>query len=290
MYAANRTRHGRIVRKAAMVRTHPLNRQRVAWWLALPGLNGGGTWHDLAGNHDGTLTSFSGQPWQATRRGGGWGQLQFNGTSSYVDTGNPLTGFTGTAAASVACWAYTATTGVYCALGDNNNNATSIDREGIAIFNNSGVFWCRMNCGGTDVTASGGTWTAGVTYRVVVTYDGATVRIYANGVQQGSAAGSGVIFTSGANLRLGVRGNYGISGGGPWWWPGTLDDVSLWSRALTADEVLLDYNLSRVGYPGVLARDDQATWAALYSGGAAPPATIWPWWINSGAALGSGIN
>src|SRR4051794_12692902 len=57
-------------------RLHPLNRGKVAWWLALPGLMGGPRWRDLIGMDDGVLTN--GPAWKPTTRPGGWGQLDFS--------------------------------------------------------------------------------------------------------------------------------------------------------------------------------------------------------------------
>lgn len=236
--------------------SHPLNQGRVAWWLTLPHTYGQGRWIDIIGKNQGSMISMSNATngWRGANRIGGRGQILFDGSAGYIDTKYSFALIAGTKTATVAIWAYTNTTGVYSAFSDNNNGASSVDAEGCTIFNNAGVFWTRYTLGGSPITASGGTWSPKTWYRVVSTYDGAIVRIYANGTQVGSASGSGSIFSSGHSLLLGVRGNYGPGGSAPWWWPGYLDDISISNRAWTKQEVLTDYQVSQSQYPGVLIK------------------------------------
>src|SRR2546427_4356918 len=75
------------------------------------------------------------------------------------------------------------------------------------------------------------TWT-----HLAGTYDGTTVRLYVNGAQVASQAGSGAIATASGGLRVG--GN--SVGGGDF--PGRLDEVRIYNRALTAAEIQADMN------------------------------------------------
>jgi hypothetical protein len=69
---------------------------------------------------------------------------------------------------------------------------------------------------------------------LAVTYDGAALRVYVNGVQQGARAVTGAIQTSGGPLRIG--------GNAVWseWFAGVIDDVRVYNRALTATELQAD--------------------------------------------------
>ena len=86
--------------------------------------------------------------------------------------------------------------------------------------------------------------TIGTTYHVVGTYDGASARIYVNGVQRGAAAYSGGITYSGSrDLYLGRQKkstNRSVR-----WLDGVLDDVALYDAALPAATVQTHYDRGR---------------------------------------------
>jgi hypothetical protein len=73
------------------------------------------------------------------------------------------------------------------------------------------------------------TWT-----HLAATYDGATLRIYVNGVQVGSRAVSGSLLTSTGALRIGGNGVWGE------FFKGTIDEVKVYNRALSAAEIQSD--------------------------------------------------
>ena len=69
---------------------------------------------------------------------------------------------------------------------------------------------------------------------LAMTYDGTTLRLYVNGSQVSSAALTGNAVVSTGALRIGGNGVWGE------WFNGTIDDVRLYSRALTAAEIAAD--------------------------------------------------
>lgn len=83
-----------------------------------------------------------------------------------------------------------------------------------------------------------GTW-----YHVAATYDGSRLRIYLNGTQLASTACTGNLqISSNAGIPLGV-GAFPASASA--WqddFPGALDEVKLWKRALTASEIAAEMN------------------------------------------------
>ena len=96
--------------------------------------------------------------------------------------------------------------------------------------------------GSTRVTALSSLALAlGTTYHVVGTYDGATARIYVNGVQRAAAPYTGgITYNASRELFLGSQNkafNRGVR-----WLDGKLDEVALYDRALTAATVQGHYD------------------------------------------------
>jgi hypothetical protein len=91
----------------------------------------------------------------------------------------------------------------------------------------------RTNSVDRSVTASSAipssTWT-----HLALTYDGATVRLFVNGVQVSSTSASGPIAVSTGVLRLGAAPN------GSDFFRGLIDDVRIYNRALTATQIQAD--------------------------------------------------
>jgi concanavalin A-like lectin/glucanase superfamily protein len=78
----------------------------------------------------------------------------------------------------------------------------------------------------------------GATYHLVGTYDGSTLRIYRNGAQIASRAQTGAMTSAGNDLVLGYN-DYANT-----YFPGTIDDVAFYSRALDAATVDLHATLA----------------------------------------------
>jgi hypothetical protein len=85
-----------------------------------------------------------------------------------------------------------------------------------------------LNASGTSQLALN-TWT-----HLAATYDGTTLRLYVNGNQVGTRAVAGPLLTSSGVLRMGGNGVWGE------FFRGRLDDVRIYSRALTAAEIQAD--------------------------------------------------
>jgi hypothetical protein len=69
---------------------------------------------------------------------------------------------------------------------------------------------------------------------LATTYDGSTLRLYANGVQAATLAYSGAIVSSTGSLRIGGNAIWGE------WFAGRIDDVRIYNRALSQTEVQTD--------------------------------------------------
>jgi hypothetical protein len=100
----------------------------------------------------------------------------------------------------------------------------------------SGRIYFRISTGGTigsltdlpsTTVIAMGTW-----YHFCGTYDGSAMRIYINGVLENSTPKSGAIYNSTEEVKIG---RYGYSSA--WVFHGAIDNVAIWNRALSANEV-----------------------------------------------------
>jgi len=81
-----------------------------------------------------------------------------------------------------------------------------------------------------------GALTANTWVHLAGTYDGATLRLYLNGVQVNSRAETGPIATSTNPLHIGGDSIYGQ------YFQGRIDEVRIYNRALSAPEIQRDIN------------------------------------------------
>lgn len=244
-------------------RQHPLNQGRVAWWLTLPELAGGKFFYDLMGLNPGTLTNMgSGSGWAGTTRPGGYGHLIPN-TAAYgsglIKCGNaPSLALSNIKTASF-WFRQTQTSNLFqllrCLAYDNGSATTTDFVVGIQD-NGSGAFSQTFSAqvggtGGNAYSTPLNSIVVGSWYRTIIVWNSSNVvtGIFLNGVSK-TLTNQGNQFST-SNYAGWVIGNRGQADRG---FAGDIDDISIWSRALSAVEVAEDYNLSRLGYPGVLNR------------------------------------
>jgi len=154
----------------------------------------------------------------------------------------------GTGAITMSGWINVTTAPASGSLGTAfshaNNNGGSAIGDALDYWNVSGTLKLRYNrpqYGLQDnlldytVTLSTGTW-----YFVVITYDGSNQRLYVNGVlQAGPQAQSGV---GTASNTSGVGLGQDRQDGANHWFSGHVDEVGLWTRALSQAEITQLYN------------------------------------------------
>ena len=193
------------------------------------------TGHGLTG----TLTSVT-----RTTTGKFGGALTFNGTSSWVTVAhnaqlNLTTGMT------LEAWVFPT------ALGANWRNVLIKERTGGEIYNlyahtdTSGpsVYVVRSAAPAAALDATGpaalpaNTWT-----HLAATFDNTTLRLFVNGVQVASRAVAGPLLTSTGVLRIGGNSLWGE------FFAGTIDEVRIYNRALSATELQTDMT-TPVGAP-----------------------------------------
>lgn len=162
--------------------------------------------------------------------------LEFDGINDQVVVNGASAAIAGSAELSLTCWVYP------------RNNVTSFpDLDGYAGFRNeidADFYLLQLynnnlegrlrNSSGTVFTV---TTTTGVTlnqwHHVGLTFDGSTMTIWIDGAAAASAPASGTITNTSANFSLGNI-NFNTQ---PFWFKGKLDEVALWRRALSAEEM-----------------------------------------------------
>lgn len=189
------------------------------------------TTQDVSGNgNTGTLVSLS---TTTDRVAGKIGQaLSFNGNNSYVHVPSSSSISLGSAL-TVSAWINPIDFNVVGGVSprvvskvDDSSNSYQLILSGATIFvevQKSGVTT------GLDTLSS---ITPGKWWHVVATWDGTNYVIYLNGAAQSSISENDATFTTETDMRIGARestqhGNF----------HGTMDDVRIYNRALTAGEV-----------------------------------------------------
>ena len=173
----------------------------------------------------------------------GWGDaLTFNGSSQYVtasDANLPL----GNSPRTLSGWfnlsSIPGAQGVIVAYGNeskDNANALSIGNTPNLIF-----------FGWADDFGYNFTPTVGAWYHAVGTFDGTTATMYLNGASVATASKPSWNTTSNV-LRIGNDvGGYG------WYFPGSLDEIRIWNRCLSATEVANLYSENAVPRNGLVS-------------------------------------
>jgi len=193
--------------------------------------------HDTSGSgYNGTVNSAA---WVAGRINFA---LNFNGNSSDVLTpGIPL-GST----FSISAWVNPAAAqGEYARVVETQYSpgfylGTNFAGTGYKFIVN-GAAGATANCGLSYGCSEGGTVSAGW-HLLTATFDGATAKLYVDGVLVGSDTGT----ATNTNLPLYIGRYFGSNGFG---WNGTIDEVRLYNRALSATEVTAILNYTGGGSP-----------------------------------------
>jgi alpha-mannosidase len=193
----------------------------------------GATAADSSGN--GNTGTVSGASWTTGHLSNA---LSFNGSSNYVLAGNypkPTTTATYTA------WVYANSAPTWASIIKNWGNTTA-GQIHLGIDNTSGklsVYMTQSN--GTTVNCIEATaFPTGSWQHVATVADGSTIRLYRNGTQVASVSYNGTLKTSFNALGIGVKPNEAGTGPdstNPGYWNGKIDDVRIYNRALSAQEI-----------------------------------------------------
>src|SRR5207253_5767275 len=181
----------------------------------------------------GNVGTISGATWTTA---GKYGKaLTFNGTSNWV-TVPDANSLDLTTAMTIEAWVNpTAVSGYQEAVLKEATGDLAY-----ALYANNGtpaVPGGVMSSGAAQRTAPGTSAIAvNVWTHIATTFDGATLRMFVNGVQTGTASLSGSINVTTGPLRIGGNAIWGE------YFSGRIDEVRVYNRALTAAEIAADMN------------------------------------------------
>ena len=196
----------------------------------------GTTWTDLSGNRNtGTLTN------SPTFNRDGGGNLVFNGTTQYVDCGNNSIVNTAVNTCTINVWFKQTVSAAPYRFLTNKGPSDADENFGLAVhYTNSKIYF--------DVGGSGPyidttyLYALNIWYNVCVTHNriagSSTLKLYINGTEIPSTTVQPTLTpaTNNSNFIVGS----GRSNSFPF--PGNISIVNLYNRALTASEVLQNYN------------------------------------------------
>jgi len=119
-----------------------------------------------------------------------------------------------------------------------------VDRFILSLNDNTGKPFVMLDIGGSKTITGGSTTNDGDWHMIAATYDGATLSLYIDGVLDSSlaAAGSADIDTA-KDLDFGSNANANA------FLEGRIDTCRIYSRALSPDEILRDYNAGKPAHP-----------------------------------------
>ena len=182
------------------------------------------------GNNGKSCPNGTGPMGGATGKYGNAGS--FNGTSNYLDVGGATTyDFGGTQPFSLAAWVNpTVSSGGGDVISKYNGGVSgeyilTVDYDGTVVFHREVSPWELT----TGPVIMFGQWN-----HIVANYDGSTMRIYVNGVLAGSMLSGSENTDTVTSVKIGAE---FTSGSPASYFPGYIDDVRIYNRALSASEV-----------------------------------------------------
>jgi hypothetical protein len=209
----------------------------------------GTTWLDKSGfGNNGTLTNG---PTFSSANGG---SIVFDGTNDYVITSdNQSTSLNTTAGITLESW-------IRPTALANASNGDGVFSKGLSSDNNSGAYELllypsssfntplfRIRVGSSTPTYNPNTpLTVNQIYHLISTYDGTTIRIFINGVESGNGLNQvGNIESNTQQLTIGVRYLIRNFPNFDSFFTGNIYSTRIYNRALTASEVLQNYNATK---------------------------------------------
>lgn len=159
----------------------------------------------------------------------------FSGFSNtYLDCGTDAS-LRITSAGTISAWVYQTTSNPYPTVVGNDDFDT--DRHGYNFFIRSdGTVSLELASASASQSINGGTITNNAWHHIVATWDGTNAHIFIDGVDGGAVSQTVTPTTNTSSFKIG---NASI---GTYNFTGTIDEVGVWSRALTGSDVTSLYN------------------------------------------------
>ena len=162
---------------------------------------------------------------------------QFNGVDSYIDFGSSDLGLTGSSEMTISVWVKpdTPTTWHSTVLASHAYyRPYAIKTRGLGS-SVTAQYILTTSSGGSFIDADSRGMIVGNWFNIVCTYDGSTASIYVDGELKNSVSTSGTLSTTTQSIFVGAN---------PYpthYYNGAIDDIRIWSRALSEDEIIEVY-------------------------------------------------
>jgi hypothetical protein len=168
---------------------------------------------------------------------GAGSSLAFDGGSSHVQIGSGSSLNLEGSAITIEAWIFVSGYPVvYPTIIAKGNSLNSYEFD---VHNSGALTWSLgLSSGQKTLTSLAGTVASNTWVHVAGTYDGSRMRSYINGIEVASVNASGAIVGNALPPRIGIRTNCcspTSSIGSPF--QGEIDEVRIWNRALTQDEI-----------------------------------------------------
>ena len=200
----------------------------VGWWKMD---EGSGSSTADASNNGNAGTLVSGPTWVVGSDGSA---LTFNGTSQYIEMTNVVQP---TTAVSVSAWVKPSSVpeGLQSIAGTWDDVSGDYRTYLLSLQSGTAAFYASSDGGGVPTAVGTTMLESGIWYHLTGTFDGTNIRIYVNGVLEATTYSPGGIATNPYPFYIGGMNAGGL--GGRTYFPGVIDDVRLYTRALSAYEV-----------------------------------------------------
>ena len=169
------------------------------------------------------------------------GTLGFNASNSIITSPN-----------NTALDTQTPTVEVWVKTNSLNQNGFWFEKGSVnsqySLFQEGSAIQWRMNIGGssTQLSTASSVISTSTWCHVVATYTSGTRVLYVNGVAVNSDSQTGTIATNTSGMSVGAYG--GNSGSNAYWYNGNIGLVRVYNRALSANEVIQNFNATRGRY------------------------------------------
>jgi hypothetical protein len=223
-------------------RKHPLAKDLIAWWLCVPGLIGGIKFYDLVNSNHATLINMGrvNNGWVKPNRPGGMGCLEFEGGSSIAGRGHCIASIPNTLTNFTICGWINTTAAILISgnshLLEGQNFQHLITNIDAFTFKYYSVFSSTV----------GGVFSFNTPVHLCSTYSPGQVIGYGNGQQISTGTPTVSLVPP---LVFGVYKDEVEE-----YFGGTMDDIRVYNRVLSSQEVYSLYINSKQGYPNLLNR------------------------------------
>jgi hypothetical protein len=200
----------------------------------------GVTWYDVSsGGNNGTLTNGP------TFNSVNGGSIVFDGVDDYAQITSPFGNIDWSARAwSFSAWMKLNSLGDRCLVNLNSANSTDYIVTNV-FYSNGGSYWYfikNSNSTQTNFTTPGGTFTTNEIFYFTMTYNGnglstSNINFYKNGTQVTTFTGGSAGLGNMSGLQIGGGNNYPMNG--------NVYNFLMYNRAISASEVLQNYNSSK---------------------------------------------